>query len=59
MPDQQRAVAHHVADELVAIDVPLTRAVGPRDGHRERLGEAHVMGHAAGQQPPGAGMQGR
>ena len=58
MPEQQRAVAHHVADELVTVGVPLARA---RPGRRPAGtgGEAHVMGHAAGQQPPGAGMQGR
>ena len=55
--EQQRAVAEHVADQLVAIQVPLARALGPRDGHRERRGEPDIVGDATRHQPPGPGMQ--
>src|SRR6266581_2766045 len=55
--EQQRAVAEHVADQLVAIQVPLARAPGPRDGHRERRGEPDIVGDATRHQPPGPGMQ--
>jgi hypothetical protein len=59
VPEQQRAVAHDVADELVAVDIPFARPVGPRDGQRKRLGQAHVVGDPARQQAAGPLMQGR
>ena len=51
VPQQQRPVAHRVADELVAVEVPLAGALGPGDRERERLGQPDVVRDAARQQP--------
>ena len=48
VPQQQRAVAHPVVDELVAVDVPLAAAVGPLDVDREWDEIATVVGDATG-----------
>ena len=59
VPQQQRAVAHDVADELVAVEVPFARALGPRHRERERIGQPDVVRHAAGKQMPGPGAERR
>ena len=43
---EQRAVAHHVVDVLVAIDVPLAAAGGALDEDRKRRHVTDVVGHA-------------
>src|SRR5690606_5038514 len=42
----QRAVAHRIVDQLVAVDVPLLGALGARAIDREGSREAHVVGDA-------------
>src|SRR5258707_15476956 len=59
MAEEQSAVAHDVADELVTVQIPFARPRGPADGQRERVREAHVVSNATGQQEPGPGIQGR
>ena len=54
VPQEQGAVAHDVADDLVPVEIPLVRALGPRDGERERRRPPHVVGDAAGQRAAGA-----
>src|SRR5712692_4025909 len=49
MPEQQRAVAHHVIDDLVAVDVPLAAAGGARHVQRERIAPADVVRDAVGE----------
>src|SRR5262249_34373558 len=48
---------HRVADELVAVQIPFTRTLGPRDRDRERLGEPDVVRHAPRKQPPRPGIE--
>jgi hypothetical protein len=50
VPQQQRTVAHGVADQLVAVEIPLAGALGPGDRDRKRLGEPDVVRDAARQQ---------
>src|SRR5258708_32896967 len=50
VPEQQRAVAHDVADEFVPVEIPLAGSVGPGDRQREWLGEPYIMGDSARQQ---------
>src|SRR5260221_13146739 len=50
VPEQQRAVAHDVADEVVPVEIPLAGCVGPGECEREWLGEPYIMGDSARQQ---------
>jgi len=45
--EDQRAVAHDVVDELVAIGVPLAAAYRPVNVDRERVEPARVVGQTA------------
>lgn len=55
--EQQRAVASHVVDVLVSVDIPFARPCGARHEQRMRLEVATDVGNAVGEQPHGAGMQ--
>src|SRR5258708_35467057 len=50
VPEQQRAVAHDVADEFVPVEIPLAGPIGPGDCQREWVGEPYIMGDSARQQ---------
>jgi len=47
--EQERAVTHHVAGELVTVQIPLAGSAGSRDGQRKGVRQAHVVRHAARQ----------
>ena len=49
VPQEQGTMAHHVADDLVPVEIPLARAFGPGDRKRKRRRPPHVVGDAARQ----------
>jgi hypothetical protein len=50
---QERAVTHHVADEVVAVGVRLVAALRADDGDRKRSRPADVMGDPSRDDPAG------
>ncbi len=50
MTEQERTVAHHVVDDLVAVDVPLSAASGTFDVKREGRLVANIVGDTVGEE---------
>ncbi len=50
VPGDERAVAHHVVQEAMPVEIPLVGALGVRDARRERVLASGVVGEPAREQ---------